>query len=116
MSFVCRAVNVCSLFSSLGEIWVSLSLIVSKGLSDCTMENILFQANSTVDVQKIEPGFKLCCEDKPACTLCLVIEVELLNPLDKNLEVEDHSGGDEDYKETMGEKRRLTFLLFHYPI
>lgn len=84
-----------------------LPLSVSKGLSDCTIKNLLYQANGTVDVQKIQPGFKLCCEDKPACTLCLVIEIELHIPLDRNLEVEDHSGGDEDDKETMGEKRRL---------
>lgn len=91
---------------------LSLSLFVFKGLSDCTIENVLFIANSTVEVQKLQPGFKLCCKENTACTLCLVIEVELYIPLEKDLGDEDQSGGDEDDKETINEKCRLILKLF----
>ncbi|XP_017290980.1 interleukin-17 receptor C [Kryptolebias marmoratus] len=105
----------CLLLALYGSAWsLNISkydgktIICSQGLSDCTIKNVLFQANSTVDIQKLQPDFKLCCEKETLCTLCLDIEMELYIPLDKDLEDEDQSGGDEDDKETMNEKTSVT--------
>lgn len=56
--------------------------------------------NDSVDVLKLTPEFKLCCNDKAPCRLCLVIDAEIKIRAKNDQEDEDHSGVDEeDYME-----------------
>ncbi|XP_069559436.1 interleukin-17 receptor C [Brachyistius frenatus] len=76
----------------------SEEVICSQGLSDCTMKDevSLSEPKNTVDVQNIKPDFKLCCEDRTTCTLCLVIETEIYIHPEKAVEDEGHSGSEEE--------------------
>lgn len=76
-------------------------VICSQGLSECTMEDamILNGAENNVDVQTLNPVFKLCCEDTTTCALCLEIEADLYIHPDKEVEDEDHSGSGEGLKD-----------------
>ncbi|XP_059185254.1 interleukin-17 receptor C [Centropristis striata] len=76
-------------------------VICSQPLSDCTMEDdmsLIGPENNVVDVKNITPYFKLCCRDRASCTLCLVIDTEIIIHPDKDEEDGGHSGhSEEDY-------------------
>lgn len=67
------------------------------------MRNELFlpvRDDNAVDVQKLTPYFKLCCQDTAPCALCLGIDIEVNIHLEKEVQDEHHSGQDEeDYNE-----------------
>ncbi|XP_070815888.1 interleukin-17 receptor C [Chaetodon trifascialis] len=93
----------------------SHEVICSQGLSDCTMkdEMPLNVAENDVDVKNLTPYFKLCCEDRAPCTLCLVIDTELSIYADKDVEDEGHSGLDEeDYREDMRNPKASVTLCY----
>lgn len=69
-----------------------------QGLSDCTMRNELplpVRCDNTVEVQKLTPYFKLCCQDTMSCALCLGIDIEV-NIHPENVQDELQSGQDEE--------------------
>uniref|UniRef100_A0A3Q0SK83 SEFIR domain-containing protein n=1 Tax=Amphilophus citrinellus TaxID=61819 RepID=A0A3Q0SK83_AMPCI len=76
----------------------SHDVVCSQGLYECTMEdeNPLDPQNS-VEVQTLKPDFKLCCKNKTACTLCLVIDMEFY--IDPDEEAQGSSGSQEEYSE-----------------
>ncbi|CAJ1050717.1 interleukin-17 receptor C [Xyrichtys novacula] len=81
----------------------SQEVICSQGLSNCTIEDELplaLTANDLVDIQNLTSYFKLCCEDRGPCGLCLVIETEVIINEDQDTEDVGHSGFDEeDFRE-----------------
>ncbi|KAK2859774.1 hypothetical protein Q5P01_004394 [Channa striata] len=73
-------------------------VICSQGLSLCTMKDVMslpVRDNEAVEVQKLTPHFRLCCEDKASCTLCLVIDAEVYINVDEDME-DEGSGPSED--------------------
>uniref|UniRef100_A0A3Q2D9Q1 Interleukin-17 receptor C-like n=1 Tax=Cyprinodon variegatus TaxID=28743 RepID=A0A3Q2D9Q1_CYPVA len=79
----------------------------SDAFSDCTIKDGVYNPGDTVDIQ-FEPSFKLCCEARGNCTLCLFIDTEVSIPTE--VENESHSGDDEEeYSEnTRNEKSSVT--------
>lgn len=56
--------------------------------------------DNAVEVRKLTPYFKLCCQDTTQCALCLGIDTEVNIDLEKDVQDELHSGQDEeDYNE-----------------
>ncbi|KAM3878444.1 uncharacterized protein ACN63O_006182 [Diretmus argenteus] len=84
-----------------------------QGLSDCTMKEsspffapVTEPGREVVDVRDLTLQVVLCCQDRAACSLCLVIVPHLyINP-DKDIEEEGSSGPDEeDASEKTGHPR-----------
>lgn len=74
-----------------------------KVLSDCSMRDdwpLSLQDEDTLHVNNLKAHFKLCCENRTLCTLCVGIDIEVKIHLEKELVDEDHSGQrEEDYDE-----------------
>uniref|UniRef100_A0A3Q4M5E7 SEFIR domain-containing protein n=1 Tax=Neolamprologus brichardi TaxID=32507 RepID=A0A3Q4M5E7_NEOBR len=80
----------------------SHKVICSKGLSKCKMKDEMpvNPSKNTVDVQTLKPDFKLCCTNKTACALCLVIDIEFNIDPDEDTEDQGSSGSEmEEYRE-----------------
>ncbi|XP_029946715.1 uncharacterized protein il17rc [Salarias fasciatus] len=57
----------------------SLKVVCPQGLSECTMKDeTSLLPMSSVDVHSLEPHFKLCCLDGGLCSLCLVVDIQLI--------------------------------------
>uniref|UniRef100_A0A3P8QJ82 SEFIR domain-containing protein n=1 Tax=Astatotilapia calliptera TaxID=8154 RepID=A0A3P8QJ82_ASTCA len=80
----------------------SHKVICSQGLSKCKMKDEMpvNPSKNTVDVQTLKPDFKLCCTNKTACALCLVIDIEFNIDPDEDTEDQGSSGSEmEEYRE-----------------
>lgn len=69
-----------------------------KGLSDCSLSDgfalgpLRLTDDDTAHVQNLTAYFKLCCEDRVLCALCVGIDIEVIIHLEKDSQDEDHSG------------------------
>lgn len=102
-NIVIRTVNIATQAHSVTSQMFFLQFFFSlKGLSKCKMKDEMpvNPSKNTVDVQTLKPDFKLCCTNKTACALCLVIDIEFNIDPDEDTEDQGSSGSEmEEYRE-----------------